>query len=482
MSEEINYAQVSTFLGFYSILATLSIVVLAAYINKVGRLKVWSVTNGQFGESVKSLSRFGLSQHSEEDQAVLYSMHSRSPDKVENLISRIYKTGSSAFIEKYVIGYGHESVLDNAEATLTFENVSILAAKAIQNDPLYRGTESSTRYLDFSKQELKCMDGACLDYAKKLVEFYELAKAVMFVKIDEQGGTDVWIRAQKARVFDVIRGFLPAGVATNLTLRMSIRQLSEHLVRLQCHPFPEVRSIAASAWEACSARYPGSFNNAAFEKARKSSEGLAKLQRDLLDIQSELLRETITVTPGGVSIGLLTNYLRDPEKARPLPEVDLHFPVVRGCIELDYGCHRDLSRHNSLTKSFPLLTPKLGFESWYYDNLPPELKNQAVQLVKEGVRLYDRETAFDTGSRRIDCQYFLPLGFKVRFHFSAGYRALDYILRLRTGKTVHPILRAAMQNLGAELEKMAPGYFHYNKDESEFQERRGLETIEEKKR
>src|SRR6185369_629195 len=85
---------------------------------------------------------------------------------------------SSKFMESYYVGYGHASIGDCGYTTLFIEDVSILACKAIQDNPLYSGQESSTRYIDFSKQPL--VDPIDNDISriilKNWIDFYECSK------------------------------------------------------------------------------------------------------------------------------------------------------------------------------------------------------------------------------------------------------------------------------------------------------------------
>src|ERR1700679_386043 len=54
--------------------------------------------------------------------------------------------------EQYLVGYGHKSIGDNGSFTFCAEIVSMLAAKAIEQSPLFNGQEMSTRAVDMTKQ------------------------------------------------------------------------------------------------------------------------------------------------------------------------------------------------------------------------------------------------------------------------------------------------------------------------------------------
>jgi thymidylate synthase ThyX len=88
-----------------------------------------------------------------EDIAMLQALYSRDPRTVRTHLDRVREAGPGKFMEKFYVGYGHKSIGDCGSTTLFIEGVSMLGAKAIQDWPLYNGQESSTRYLDFSKNE-----------------------------------------------------------------------------------------------------------------------------------------------------------------------------------------------------------------------------------------------------------------------------------------------------------------------------------------
>ena len=67
---------------------------------------------------------------------------------------KVKASGSGKFMERFYVGYGHQSIADCGSTTLFIEGVSMLAAKAIQDWPLYAGQEGSTRYIDMSKQPI----------------------------------------------------------------------------------------------------------------------------------------------------------------------------------------------------------------------------------------------------------------------------------------------------------------------------------------
>jgi len=78
--------------------------------------------------------------------AVAFAKTSRSPDPFDQIATELTETKSAEFHEKWVVGYGHASVAEHAVLSMAIENVSILAAKAIEDNRLASYTEKSTRY------------------------------------------------------------------------------------------------------------------------------------------------------------------------------------------------------------------------------------------------------------------------------------------------------------------------------------------------
>ena len=89
---------------------------------------------------------------SQEAEAMLQALHSRSIGGIKAHLEILRKKGADKFMETFYVGYGHKSIGDCGTCTIFIEGVSMLAAKAIQDWSLYSGQEASTRYIDFAKQ------------------------------------------------------------------------------------------------------------------------------------------------------------------------------------------------------------------------------------------------------------------------------------------------------------------------------------------
>jgi len=69
-----------------------------------------------------------------ETVAMLQALYSRSPQSVREHLLKV-KAGPEKFMARYYVGYNHKSIGDCGTTSIFIENVSMLAAKAIQDNP-----------------------------------------------------------------------------------------------------------------------------------------------------------------------------------------------------------------------------------------------------------------------------------------------------------------------------------------------------------
>jgi hypothetical protein len=84
--------------------------------------------------------------------AMIQALHSRSIGGFDHHMESLAQKGPEKFMETHYSGYGHKSIGDCGTATVFIEGVSMFVPKAVQDWQLYNGQESSTRFMDFSKQ------------------------------------------------------------------------------------------------------------------------------------------------------------------------------------------------------------------------------------------------------------------------------------------------------------------------------------------
>ncbi len=217
-----------------------------------------------------------------EDQAMIQALHSRSTGGLRSHLRKLAKVGSGNFMKNFYVGYGHKSIGDCGTTTMFVEGVSFLAAKAIQDFALYSGQEASTRYIDFSEQDF--IDPTRTEPGGELLEmqraFYLAAQTPtreMLREMHPRGDEDEkkYDKAINARTFDITRGLLPAGGATNLAWHANLRQAADRLLFLRHHPLPEVQEIALGLEDVLKQHHPHSFNHKKYPETEDYQDAIA---------------------------------------------------------------------------------------------------------------------------------------------------------------------------------------------------------------
>lgn len=417
-----------------------------------------------------------------EDTAMLQALYSRSSKSVSDHVDKVKASGSGKFMETFYIGYGHSSIADCGSTTLFIEGLSILADKAIQDWPLYSGQETSTRYIDMSKQAIidPINTPESQEIIKKWMDFYinsqEEIREHLIKKYPKKEDEDqaVYDKAIKARSFDIGRGFLPAGITTQLSWHTNLRQAYDKISWLRQHPLEEVREIAQKILQILQEKYPHSFGQKIVEeqeeyrkKVNENHNFLApkKVKGVIMttDIKKKDLKKYQEIFDFRPAKTTLPNFIGE------LGSVGFEF-------NLDYGSFRDIQRHRNGVCRMPLLSTELGFNTWYLEQLPDNLREKALTLIEEQKEALNKLEA----SPKIK-QYYIALGFNVFCRVNYNLSATIYVIELRSGKTVHPTLRKIAHQMNHELTKKFNNLKTYcDLDQDDWDYRRGLQDIKKK--
>jgi thymidylate synthase ThyX len=417
-------------------------------------------------------------------EAMLQALHSRSIGGIDAHLVRLAQKGAKEFMETYYVGYGDKSIGDCGTATIFIEGVSMLAAKAIQDFPLYNGQESSTRYIDFSKQPFADPSNSATgqDLLWELRQFHlkglERMKEELKKRHPRQEGEEekIWEKAIKARAFDVMRSFLPAGAATNLSWHGEIRQLNDHLGRLRNHPLEEVRQIAGVALQALIEKYPSAFTSKLYPETEKYTRNWMEKE-----YYFDANMGDVTLEWDGIDRTLLSQYgglfANRPIKT-DLPKFIAECGTVRFSYLLDFASFRDQQRHRALIQRMPLLTDAHGFEEWYLEQMPEDLTLEAAAFLGG----YESRIA-KLGLSPLMKQYMLPMGYKVACRNTGDIPAYIWFVELRSKLDVHPTLRVKAQKVGRILLDefgMLGLTMHIDTSSDRFNYKRGHQDIVEK--
>lgn len=417
-----------------------------------------------------------------ESEAMLQALHSRSVGGIKEHLKVLEKNGPEKFISTFYVGYGHKSIGDCGTGTIFIEGVSMLVAKAIQDWQLYSGQEASTRYIDFSSQAF--IDPIGSPETQKMLEkwrtFYlkgvALLPFVLMKRFPIQDGENekTYKKAINARVFDIMRSFLPAGASTNLSWHSNLRQMADKLILLRNHPLEEVREVAFAMEDALMEVYPSSFSKKRYEDTEKYV-GIWMQQENYFH---EITCQDFELVRNGIDC----RQLRDSEailRSRPskteLPKFIAECGTLQFSFLLDFGSFRDIQRHRSVIQRMPLVTNRHGFGEWYLSELPQELCKEAKSLLREQkTALFNLSTTKEIG------QYFIAMGYNLPNRLTGSLPALVYLVELRATRFVHPTLRKRAQQIAKVIEKKFGEYglvLHLDNEPDRFDIKRGEQDI-----
>lgn len=390
-----------------------------------------------------------------EAEAMLQALHSRSVGGITEHLEKLKKSGAEKFMSTFYVGYGHKSIGDCGSITIFVEGISMLAAKAIQDWPLYSGQESSTRYVDFSKQPFINPVGTI--HGTMILEawrrFYLDGMAPMREhlrkRFPQQEGEDekIYEKAISARAFDTMRGFLPAGASTNLAWHANLRQAADKLALLRNHPLAELREIAEAVEDALREAYPSSFSHKRYE-ATEQYNTTWMAQENYFDAPAY---DGVRLERDGIDRELLARsrmiLAHRPPKTE-LPKYLAECGTMQFGFMLDFGSFRDIQRHRAVTQRMPLVTTRHGFHPWYLNELPDALRAQAEQL------LANQERAIATlGLTPEVAQYYTAMGYRLPNRVTGTIPALVYLIELRATRFVHPTLAMIAVGMGNVMQR-----------------------------
>jgi thymidylate synthase ThyX len=438
------------------------------------------------------LIQLGITDHLDpEVQAMLAAMYSRSyapiasrlPSTEEDSLSHKKKLG------QFYVGYNHKSVGQLASTTIWLEGVSQLAAKAIENHPLYNGQESSTRYITFATQPMEtCGDPEIVSWQETFRAFYVKALPLVIEKIEKEFPFDapdhayshteeelnkkhiIWKNTCKARAFDICRGILPAGCLTNVAFTGTFDTINDHFGEMLYHPCEEMRDIANEALTQLSEKY----KYAAIPK-EKLLKTFSYAQDPVYFYQTSNLTNTLLSLNAHAGINPKELSFVERKKFDKFPKHLSSLLKLSFISEIDFGSYRDIHRHRNGFITMPLLTPLRGFNDFYIDNLPTDLRQDFIRLIDKYQNWYDKNV---TGDNKHQLQYCTPMGCTVNFEYLCDLNQTLYILELRSGKTVHQSLRKVIHNWANEFKIIFPNIaLHVDWDEDNFSLKRGTQTI-----
>lgn len=418
------------------------------------------------------------------------------------------------FYDRILDGYGDDSIGELGGAHLAIENISMLAAKSIEDcriggSPL----EKSTRYIYFDQKVkgsylyyrepilltsaykeayLSTCDLLFDTYSKLIPPLTELMEK-KFPK-EPESSTAAYSAALRARVLDCLRGLLPAGTLTNMGVFGNGRFFEQLIHKLNAQNLVELQDIGKQAYEELSKVIPSFVcrsdpqhkHHVAFARFYETMQAELKnvaahhkLPESSSEPQVRLLyfdpdapikvASSLLFATGAHSLADIEKYCQrlSPEEIAKIFDAAssmrenrrhkspraLEHAYFTFEIVGDFGMYRDLHRHRMLTQERQLLTCRHGYfiPSDILDTPMEKEYRDAMERAREvHARIADELAE--------EAQYLVPMAFHVRWYFNVNLRALQWLCELRSSAAGHPTYRYVAQEMAKQVIAKFPSF------------------------
>ena len=424
------------------------------------------------------------------------------------------------FYDRILDGYGDDSIGELGGAHLAVENVSMLAAKLIEDNRIGGSPlEKSTRYIYFDQkingnylfyQEPVLMTSAYrdlfLETSNHLFETYTKLIPPLTALIEKGFPKEptiskgAYTAALRAKVLDCLRGLLPAGAMTNMGVYGNGRFFETLLQKMNSHNLAEMQDVGKKAHQELSKVIPSFIRRAdPSHKHYQNYLGFTEaMQGDFKQFSELHLPRVAQMAQPGVRLvysdpdavakvagALLFSYgkaglLEAQEYCRNLPEEEVSRILDAACssrenrrhkspralehafftfeILADFGAYRDLHRHRMLTQERQLLTCNYG----YY--MPPEIigtdmEQPYVEALEKAKQTYDLIAA----ELPEEAQYVVPMAYNVHWYFHVNLRSLQWLCELRSSPQGHAAYRLIAQEMARQTGQAIPAFERFFK-------------------
>ena len=402
--------------------------------------------------------------------AVAFAKTSRSQAQIDVIASELNEDKSRKFHEKWVIGYGHSSVAEHAVLSIAIENVSMLAAKIIEDTRLASYTERSSRYQIFRDYYIPRLEGKSLDLYKEtigyLLSVYNklLPKLMRFLKNKYPKESEIRI---KNKALDCVRYLLPVAMLTSLGMTINARSLEYTIKKLLSHELREIKEIGLEMKEAALKVTPTLIKYADYNSyLGETTSSLKELSKSILtevkvdntpgaklveydkDAENKLVTALLyrfsDKSYSDIKKKVLTMSKKEKEMVidealkrlskfdvplRELEHVYYSFDIL-----LDFGAFRDVQRHRMCTQTSQPLTVKHGY------SVPEEIKEANLELEFRNAMEKAKSTYYELEKFEDAC-YVIPLGFYKRILITMNLREIYHFVKLRSSIHGHPAYR-----------------------------------------
>lgn len=428
----------------------------------------------------------------------------------ENQLLAIQKAQN--FYDRILDGYGDDSIGELGGAHLAVENVSMLAAKAIEDSRIGGSPlEKSTRYIYFDQKVndqylyyrepilmtsafkeayLKTCDSLFETYSKLIPPLTEQMEK-KFPKEPEKSKA-AYSAALRAKVLDCLRGLLPAGTLTNMGIFGNGRFWEGIINKLQTQNLVELQDIGKQAYEELSKVIPSFVRRSeSHHRHYQSFSQFTESMREQLKNVADHLKLVESPHKAGVKLiryedqsiykvaaALLYEYtdssledlqkhcaqlsneeiakifdaassMRDNRRHKSPRALEHAFFTFE--IVADFGIYRDLHRHRMLTQERQVLTTDYGY--WIPEEILDSPLEKTYRDAMDAAREVHQRIAAELPE---EAQYVVPMAYNVRWYFHANLRALQWLCELRSQAAGHPGYRLVAQEMASQVSQAIP--------------------------
>ena len=417
------------------------------------------------------------------------------------------------FYDRILDGYGDDSISELGGAHLAIENVSMLAAKLLEDSRIGGSPlEKSTRYIYFDQKikgeflyyrEPILMTSAYrdlyIDTCNMLFDTYSRLVAPLKEKFEQEmpKATEIsevaYKVALRAKVCDCLRGLLPAGTLTNMGIYGNGRFFESLIHKLNCSNLAEMQEIGKRSYEELAKVIPSFIRRA--EPSHRTHQSFSQFHEAMQMELAIVTAQNVAFSERSMKRGAhLIDYDPDAvikvvaalmfpitdkgikelrEYCRELPEEELARILDAACntrenrrhkspralenaeftfeILTDFGIYRDLHRHRLLTQERQQLCCDYG----YYT--PPEIVELDIEEDYH-TALNKAKEAYDIIAQELpeEAQYVVPMAYNVRWYFHINLRGLQWLCELRSSPAGHPQYRYIAQSMAKAVSEVFP--------------------------
>lgn len=429
------------------------------------------------------------------------------------------------FYDRILDGYGDDSIGELGGAHLAIENISMLAAKVVEDcriggSPL----EKSTRYIYFDQKvkgeylfyrEPVLMTSAwknlyvntcnmLFDTYAKLIPPLTAFMETRFPKETETSKT-AYAAALRAKVLDCLRGLLPASTLTNMGFYGNGRFFESLVHKLHSHSLVELQELGKRSYDELYKVIPSFVRRAdlSHKSHRAYGEFSESLHAELSSVASLCSQKDTGTSAAGISepgVSLLSydhegvykvaaallypygsaSLTQLSQDVRRLSEEELGriLDAAANCREnrrqkspralehasFTFEIVADFGAYRDLHRHRMLTQERqlLNCDYGYY--IPQEIIDSHLSDDYEAAMDAAKE-AFDTISKELpeEAQYIVPMAYNVRWYFSVNLRSLQWLCELRSQAAGHPTYRLVAQLMAKEIIAVEPQFERFFK-------------------